>query len=84
MKKSAIREKSIRGENCKLVKKKGGVVWNLSSAVSFLLLGKGGLEVCGYGHWQDIPLDVCTRVYTRICWTLSPSLAGWNDLETRN
>lgn len=46
------------------------------------LLGEGGLEVCGYGHRQDIPLDVCTGVYTRLCGTLSSSLAGWNDLES--
>lgn len=84
MKKSAIREKSIKGENWQLVKRK--VVWceisNVPLCCVSSLLGEGGLEVCGYGHRQDISLDVCPSVYTRICGTLSSSLAGWNDLES--
>lgn len=83
MGKSAIREKSIKGENWQLVKRE--VVWceiqNVPLCSVSSPLGKGRLEVCGHGHWQDIPLDVCTGVYTWICWTLSSSLAGWNDLE---
>lgn len=66
-------------------KKKGGVKFGMSlSAVSLLCLGERGLEVCGHGHWPDIPLDVCTGVHTGICGTLSSSLAGRNDLESHH
>lgn len=57
-------------------------IWNVPLCCFPSLLGQGGLEVCGHGHWQDIPLDVCAGVYTGICGTLSSSLACWNDLES--
>lgn len=86
MEKSAIREKSIKGEDWQLVKRKvvWCEIWNVPLCCVSYLLGKGGLEVCGHGHWQDIPLDVCTGVYTGICGTLFASLAGWNDLDTHH
>lgn len=83
MEKSAIRENQSRVKTDSWGKERWcGVKFEMSLCCVSSLLGKRGLEVCGHGHWQDIPLDVCTGVHTGICWTLSPSLAGWNDLDT--
>lgn len=83
--KSAIGEKSIAGEQWQLVKRIGVMwqeFWNAPLLCLLSLSGKGGLEVCGHGHWQDIPLDVHSGLHTGICWTFSSSLAGWDDLKT--
>lgn len=60
-------------------------MWNLKCPYLLCLfsaIGERRLEVCGHGHWQDFPLDVCNGVYTGISGTLSPSVAGWNDLDS--
>lgn len=54
-----------------------------SFLVLCLLSGEGGLEVCGHGRRPHLPVDVHHSVSAGDRWTLSASVALWDDLKPR-